>query len=341
MTMQHPTILVTGGTGYIGSHVCVALAQAGHDVVILDNLSNSTDKVVKRLAAITGQVPVFVKGDIRDTALLNNLFASRPIGGVIHLAGLKAVGESVAHPLRYYDNNVAGSVALLEAMTHAGVNSLIFSSSATVYGEPDFSPIPESAALHPESPYGQTKMMVEQILIDHQKANPQFSAGLLRYFNPVGAHESGEIGEAPQGVPNNLMPYVSQVAVGIRPRLHIFGGDYPTADGTGERDYVHVMDLAEGHVLALRHLMSAPGLLTLNLGTGAGISVLAMVKAFEKASGRAIPYSIVERRAGDVPAYWASPALAQKVLGWQAKRDLMAMCADTWRWQSQNPKGFE
>ncbi len=339
--MQHPSILVTGGTGYIGSHVCVALAQAGHEVVILDNLSNSTDKVITRLERITGQAPVFVKGDIRDAALLNNLFATHPIGGVIHLAGLKAVGESVAHPLRYYDNNVAGSVALLEAMTRASVNTLIFSSSATVYGEPDVSPIPESAALRPESPYGQTKRMVEQIVIDHQKANPGFSAGLLRYFNPVGAHESGDIGEAPQGVPNNLMPYVAQVAVGIRPKLNIFGGDYPTADGTAERDYVHVMDLAEGHVLAMRHLIANPGLLTLNLGTGEGISVMAMVKAFEKASGQPIPYSIVERRAGDVPAYWASPTRAYEVLGWQARRDLMAMCVDTWRWQRKNPKGFE
>lgn len=334
-------ILVTGGTGYIGSHVCVALAQAGYQVVVLDNLCNSNDKVLERLERICGHAPAFVKGDIRDAATLDALFARYPIAGVIHLAGLKAVGESVAQPLRYYDNNVGGSMVLLKAMQKAGVNTLIFSSSATVYGDPDLVPIPETASLHPESPYGQSKMMVEQMLIDHCKANAHFAAGLLRYFNPVGAHESGHIGEAPQGVPNNLMPYVAQVAVGIRPELRIFGGDYPTADGTGERDYVHVMDLAEGHVLALQTLLNQPELLVLNLGTGKGVSVLQMVKAFEKASGKPIAYTITERRPGDVPAYWASPALAAKRLNWTAKRDLLAMCTDAWRWQSQNPKGFE
>jgi UDP-glucose 4-epimerase len=334
-------ILVTGGTGYIGSHVCVALAKVGHPVIILDNLCNSSEKVIARLAAINGTAPILVQGDVRDGAFLASLFAKYPVAGVIHLAGLKAVGESVAQPLRYYDNNVAGSITLLQAMQQAGVNTFIFSSSATVYGDPDVVPIPEDAPLHPESPYGETKMMVEHILVAHQKANPNFAAGLLRYFNPVGAHESGTIGEAPQGVPNNLMPYIAQVAVGIRQELRIFGSDYPTADGTGERDYVHVMDLAEGHVLALQHLLKAPGLLTLNLGTGKGISVLAMVKAFEQASGQPIAYTLTDRRPGDVPAYWASPAKAEQVLGWRAQRDLHAMCADTWRWQRLNPKGFE
>ena len=334
-------ILVTGGTGYIGSHVCVALAQAGYAVVILDNLCNSSEKVLGRLEGITGQKPAFVKGDLRDAATLDALFTQYPVAGVIHMAGLKAVGESVAEPLRYYDNNVGGTMVLLAAMQKAGVNTLIFSSSATVYGDPDVVPIPETASLHPESPYGHSKMMVEQMLMDCCKANPDFAAGLLRYFNPVGAHESGDIGEAPQGVPNNLMPYVAQVAVGIRPELKVFGGDYPTADGTGERDYVHVMDLAEGHVLALQALLAQPELMVLNLGTGQGVSVLQMIHAFEQASGKPIAYSITDRRPGDVPAYWASPAQAEKRLNWRAKRDLLAMCRDAWRWQSQNPKGFE
>jgi UDP-glucose 4-epimerase len=334
-------ILVTGGTGYIGSHVCVALAQAGFQVVILDNLCNSSDKVLARLEHITGQKPAFVKADLRDASALDALFTRYPVVGVIHMAGLKAVGESVAEPLRYYENNVGGTMVLLAAMQKAQVKTLIFSSSATVYGDPDVVPIPESAPLHPESPYGHSKMMVEQMLMDHCKAHDGFGAGLLRYFNPVGAHESGEIGEAPQGVPNNLMPYVAQVAVGLRSELKVFGGDYPTADGTGERDYVHVMDLAEGHVLALKRLLADPELLILNLGTGHGVSVLQMVKAFEQASGRPIAYTITERRPGDVPAYWASPALAEKRLNWRAKRDLLAMCTDAWRWQSQNPRGFE
>lgn len=334
-------ILVTGGTGYIGSHVCVALAQAGHPVVILDNLCNSSEKVLDRLAGITGQMPAFVKGDIRDANVLDGLFSRYPVAGVIHMAGLKAVGESVADPLRYYDNNVGGTMVLLAAMQKAGVKTLIFSSSATVYGDPEEVPIPETAPLHPENPYGHSKMMVEQMLKDHCNAHPGFAAGLLRYFNPVGAHESGNIGEAPQGVPNNLMPYVAQVAVGIRPELKVFGGDYPTADGTGERDYVHVMDLAEGHVLALQALLSQPELLVLNLGTGQGVSVLQMVKAFEKASGKPIPFTLTHRRPGDVPAYWASPSLAATRLNWHAKRDLLAMCTDAWRWQSQNPRGFE
>ena len=334
-------ILVTGGTGYIGSHVCVALAQAGYRVVILDNLCNSSEKVLARLERITGQKQVFVKGDIRNPSTLDSLFARYPVTGVIHMAGLKAVGESVADPLRYYDNNVGGTMVLLAAMQKASVNTLIFSSSATVYGDPEVVPIAETAPLHPENPYGHSKRMVEQMLMDHCKANSGFAAGLLRYFNPVGAHESGDIGEAPQGVPNNLMPYVAQVAVGIRPELKIFGGDYPTADGTGERDYVHVMDLAEGHVLAMQALLAQPELLVLNLGTGQGVSVLQMVKAFEIASGKPIAYTITDRRPGDVPAYWASPALAEKRLNWRAKRDLLTMCTDAWRWQSQNPKGFD
>lgn len=334
-------ILVTGGTGYIGSHVCVALAQAGYPVLILDNLCNSSEKVLGRLEGITGQEPAFVKGDLRDAAAFDALFTQYPVAGVIHMAGLKAVGESVAEPLRYYDNNVGGTMVLLAAMQKAGVNTLIFSSSATVYGDPDVVPIPETASLHPESPYGQSKMMVEQMLMDHHKANACFGVGLLRYFNPVGAHDSGDIGEAPQGIPNNLMPFVAQVAVGIRSELKIFGGDYATADGTCERDYVHVMDLAEGHVLALQALLAKPELMVLNLGTGKGVSVLQMVQAFEQASGKRVAYTITERRPGDVPAYWASPALAETRLNWRAQRDLLAMCTDAWRWQSKNPKGFE
>ena len=335
------SILVTGGAGYIGTHTALALLQAGYTVVVLDNLSNSSPQALDRVAQIAGRAARLVQGDVRDSALLQRLFAEHDFSAVLHFAGLKAVGESVREPLRYYDNNVGGTMVLLAAMQKAGVNTLIFSSSATVYGDPDVVPIPETASLHPESPYGHSKMMVEQMLMDCCKANPDFAAGLLRYFNPVGAHESGDIGEAPQGVPNNLMPYVAQVAVGIRPELKVFGGDYPTADGTGERDYVHVMDLAEGHVLALQALLAQPELMVLNLGTGQGVSVLQMIHAFEQASGKPIAYSITDRRPGDVPAYWASPAQAEKRLNWRAKRDLLAMCRDAWRWQSQNPKGFE
>ncbi|HSU22938.1 UDP-glucose 4-epimerase GalE [Comamonadaceae bacterium OTU4NAUVB1] len=334
-------ILVTGGAGFIGSHTCVALAEAGYTPLVLDNLGNSDLRVLDRLARITGKAPDFIEGDVRDRALLDRVFAENEIAGVIHFAGLKAVGDSVAEPMAYYQNNVHGSWVLAEAMQAAGVKTLIFSSSATVYGEPDRSPIPEDAPCRPASPYGRSKHMVEESLRDLQIAQPDWRIALLRYFNPVGAHESGLIGEHPNGKPNNLMPFVSQVAVGLREKLAVHGGDYPTPDGTGVRDYVHVMDLAEGHVAALRHTEKAPGLVTLNLGTGTGASVLDVVKAFERASGRRIAYDIGPRRAGDVPAYWGDPALAEATLGWRARRGLDQMCADSWRWQQGNPRGYE
>ncbi len=334
-------ILVTGGAGFIGSHTCVALAEAGYAPVILDNLVNSDARVLDRLERIIGTRPAFVEGDVRDRALLDRLLRDESIGGAIHFAGLKAVGDSVADPITYYDNNVNGSLVLAAAMRAAGVRTLIFSSSATVYGDPERSPIPENAALRPANPYGHSKRMVEQALTDLQHSDPAWRIALLRYFNPVGAHESGLIGEHPQGKPNNLMPFVCQVAVGLRGKLAVHGGDYPTADGTGVRDYVHVMDLAEGHVAALRHAEKQPGLLTLNLGTGQGASVLDVVKAFERASGRRIGYEIGPRRPGDVPAYWGDPSLAQATLGWHARRDLDQMCADSWRWQQANPRGYD
>ena len=334
------TILVTGGAGFIGSHTCVALSAAGFVPLLLDNLGNSDVRVLDRLETITGMRPGFVEGDVRDRGLLDRLFRAHAIGGVIHFAGLKAVGDSVADPVRYYDNNVNGTLVLAAAMQAAGVKTLIFSSSATVYGDPERSPIPETAPCRPANPYVHSKHMVEQMLADLQRAQPDWRVALLRYFNPVGAHESGLIGEHPQGKPNNLMPYVCQVAVGLRDRLAVHGGDYPTPDGTGVRDYVHVMDLAEGHVAALQHAARAPGLVTLNLGTGQGASVLDVVRAFERASGRAIGYDIGPRRPGDVPAYWGDPSLAQATLGWRARRGLEQMCADSWRWQQGNPNGY-
>lgn len=334
-------VLVTGGAGYIGSHTCVALAAAGFDPLILDNYGNSSPKVLERLARITGKTaPRAIEGDVRDRALLDRVFAENEIAAVIHFAGLKAVGDSVADPLSYYDNNVYGSFVLASAMKAAGVRTLIFSSSATVYGEPDHSPIPESAPTRPANPYGRSKLMVEDAMGDLCRSEPGWRIALLRYFNPVGAHESGLIGEHPQGKPNNLMPFVCQVAVGTRPELTIHGGDYPTPDGTGMRDYVHVMDLAEGHVAALRYALANEGLLTLNLGTGAPASVLDVVKAFERACGKPVPRTIGPRRAGDVPAYWADPAGAKAALGWEARRSLDQMCADSWRWQSGNPNGY-
>ena len=334
------TILVTGGAGFIGSHTCVALAAAGYTPLILDNLGNSDVRVLERLERITGSRPRFIEGDVRDRALLDQLFREQQVGGVIHFAGLKAVGDSVADPITYYDNNVHGTFVLAAAMQAAGVHTLIFSSSATVYGDPDRSPIPEDAPLRPANPYGRSKLMVEEALGDLHRAHPDWRIALLRYFNPVGAHESGLIGEHPQGKPNNLMPFVSQVAVGLRDKLAVHGGDYPTPDGTGVRDYVHVMDLAEGHVAALRHAERQPGLVTLNLGTGQGASVLDVVKAFERASGQSIAYEIGPRRPGDVPAYWGDPTLAQATLGWRASRGLDQMCADSWRWQQANPNGY-
>jgi len=326
-------ILVTGGTGYIGSHTCVAFAQAGQDVVILDNLSNSRASVIDRLEAICGKRPQFVRGDIRDAALLDRVFAGHPIRAVIHFAGLKAVGESVEKPLEYYDNNVRGTLELLAAMRRAGIRTLVFSSSATVYGDPASVPIREDFPLSVTNPYGRSKLIIEDILADLDHAEPGWRIARLRYFNPVGAHESGLIGEDPQGIPNNLMPYIAQVAIGRREFLSVFGNDYSTADGTGVRDYIHVVDLAAGHVAALNYLDGKGGLLTVNLGTGQGYSVLEMAKAFEQASGRPVPYRFAPRRPGDIAQCWADPTLAHKLLGWKATRGLEAMCADAWRWQ--------
>lgn len=327
-------ILVTGGAGFIGTHTCTALADAGIPTLLLDNFSNSRRSVLDRLARITGKPVACVEGDVRDAQLLRQLFASHPIEGVIHFAALKAVGESVREPLRYYENNVAGTVSLLRAMQAAGVRTLVFSSSATVYGDPASLPIREDFPLSATNPYGWSKLMMEQVLADVDHAEPgQWRIARLRYFNPVGAHESGLIGEDPQDIPNNLMPYVAQVATGQREVLSVYGGDYPTPDGTGVRDYIHVCDLAEGHVAALRYLRAHPGLLTVNLGTGRPVSVLEMVRGFEQASGRAVPYQVVARRPGDVAACWADPALAERLLGWRARRDVQAMCRDAWRWQ--------
>ena len=327
-------ILVTGGAGFIGSHTCVALAQAGIPHLILDNFGNSRRSVLERLGRITGVQPLIVEGDVRDADLLARVFAQHPIDGVIHFAALKAVGESVREPLRYYDNNVAGTVALLRAMQAADVRTLVFSSSATVYGEPATVPIREDFPLSATNPYGWTKLMMEQVLADVDAAEPgQWRIARLRYFNPVGAHESGLIGEDPQGEPGNLLPYVAQVAAGQRASLSVYGNDYPTPAGTGVRDYFHVCDLAEGHVAALRYLNKHPGLLTVNLGTGRPVSVLEMVRAFEQASGRAVPYQLVARRPGDVAQCWADPALAQTLLGWSAQHGVDRMCQDAWRWQ--------
>ena len=326
-------ILVTGGTGYIGSHTCVALVQAGHDLLILDNLCNSRADVVDRLETLCGKRPGFVEGDVRDAATLDKLFARHPISAVVHFAGLKAVGESVEKPLEYYDNNVHGTLRLLAAMGRAKVRAFVFSSSATVYGDPASVPIGEDFPRSATNPYGRSKLIVEDILADLHRAEPDWRIARLRYFNPVGAHESGLIGENPQGIPNNLMPFVAQVAAGRREFLNVWGNDYPTPDGTGVRDYIHVMDLAEGHAAALRYLNKKGGLLTVNLGTGRGYSVLDMVEAFEQASGRPIPYKIAPRRAGDIAQCWADPSLAQRLLGWKATRGLEQMCADSWRWQ--------
>ena len=335
------SVLVTGGAGFIGSHACVALARAGYRPVILDNLVNSDARVVERLHRIIGTAPPLIKGDVRDHALVSRVLRKEGITSVLHFAGLKAVGDSVADPLGYYDNNVHGSLTVAAAMREAGVRALVFSSSATVYGDPDRSPIPEDAPKRPANPYGRSKLMVEEALTDLQQSEPGWRIALLRYFNPVGAHESGLIGEHPFGTPNNLMPFVCQVAVGLREYLTVYGGDYPTRDGTGVRDYIHVMDLAEGHVAALRHIQKQPGLLAVNLGTGGGSSVLEVIRAFEHASGRRINYQIGPRRPGDVPAYWADPALAQTTLGWTARRSLDQMCVDAWRWQQANPRGYE
>ncbi|WP_145649393.1 UDP-glucose 4-epimerase GalE [Pseudoduganella lurida] len=327
-------ILVTGGMGYIGSHTVVELLNAGHEVLVFDNLSNADRAVQERVERITGKTFGFVEGDIRDRAALEGAFAKRQFDAVIHFAGLKAVGESVAQPLRYYDNNISGSVALCETMAKHGCKSIVFSSSATVYGDPASVPITEDFPLSATNPYGQSKLMIEEILRDLYKSDNSWRIALLRYFNPVGAHESGLIGEAPNGIPNNLMPFVAQVAEGKRESLSVFGNDYPTPDGTGVRDYIHVVDLSIGHVKTLDKLATAPGVYTYNLGTGRGNSVLEMVRAFEAASGRKVPYKIVDRRPGDIAACYADTAKAERELGWTAKFDIARMCNDTWRWQS-------
>lgn len=328
-------ILVTGGTGYIGSHACVALLAAGHSVTVLDDLSNSQAEVLARVARISGQRPTFFAGDVRDRSLLRRVFAASPIDAVLHFAGLKSVGESVAQPLRYYDCNVGGAVTLCEIMAEAAVRTLIFSSSATVYGDPASVPIREDFPRSATNPYGQSKLMIEDILADLTRADPEWRIARLRYFNPVGAHETGLIGEEPSGVPNNLLPYVAQVAAGKRPQLSVFGSDYPTPDGTGVRDYIHVMDLVEGHLAALNYLLDKGGLLTVNLGTGCGYSVLDMVRAFAAASGRPVPYALMPRRPGDIAACYADPQLAKDLLGWAARRGIDEMCRDAWRWQQR------
>ena len=335
-------ILVTGGTGYIGSHTVVALIYAGYNPVIVDNLSNSKISVLKRIEKITGETAPFYKADIRNASALRKIFRNHHISSVIHFAGLKAVGESVAQPLRYYQNNIEGSLSLFSVMSDIGVKKIIFSSSASIYGESSIIPVHENCVSAPTNPYARTKLIIEQILQDIYANDPTWRITILRYFNPVGAHESGLIGEDPQGIPNNLMPYLSQVAVGQLKRLNIFGNDYPTVDGTGVRDYIHVVDLAESHVVALKKMgkMNLKKPLIVNIGTGRGYSVMEMLRAFENASGKTIPYRIVKRRSGDIAACYADTALAKKLLGWKSKRDIFDMCHDTWRWQSNNPHGY-
>ena len=338
--MEKQTLLVTGGAGYIGSHTVVELLAAGHDVVILDDFSNSSPQVVDRIAEIAGRRPALVEGDSGNRDTLRRLLAQYPVDATIHFAGFKAVGESVAKPLAYYGNNVSGTVVLLECLEEAGARRLVFSSSATVYGDPASVPIREDFPTGPTNPYGRTKWHIEHMLNDLAVALSEWSIGILRYFNPVGAHASGRIGENPRGIPNNLMPFVTQVAVGKRPKLSVFGGAYPTHDGTGVRDYIHVVDLALGHLAALEKVVAGKGAWTVNLGTGKGYSVLDFVKAFEKASGKPIPYQIVDRRPGDVAQCYADPSLAAEMLGWRAQRDLQQMCADSWNWQQKNPDGY-
>lgn len=333
-------VLVTGGAGYIGSHTCLELLSAGHDVVVVDNLVNSQAEALVRVEELAGRSLTFAKADVQDRRALAALFAAHDIEAVIHFAGLKAVGESVAMPLAYYGNNLSATLVLCEVMQEYGVKNLVFSSSATVYGDPSRVPITEAFPLGPTNPYGRTKLMIEEILRDLQVADPGWSIGLLRYFNPVGAHESGRIGEDPQDTPNNLVPYIAQVAVGRLAEVSVFGNDYSTPDGTGVRDYIHVVDLARGHLNALDSLVGRPGVYVYNLGTGQGISVLEMIAAFSKASGRKIPHRIVARRPGDIAVCYADPTLAREELGWEAEKGLDEMCADTWRWQQANPDGY-
>jgi UDP-glucose 4-epimerase len=346
---SHPArILLTGGAGYIGSHTFVALHEAGFEPVILDNFSNSHPGVLERLERITGRKPLLAQGDVLDTPFVEAVLRRQRPTGVVHFAGDKAVGDSVARPLQYFHNNVAGTISLLRSMEAveldpggSGRPTLVFSSSATVYGDPASVPITEDFPRSHTNPYGHTKLVIEDMLQSVLRAQPAWRIGILRYFNPVGAHPSGLIGEDPAGIPNNLMPYVSQVAVGLRPSLNVFGSDYPTPDGTGVRDYIHVQDLAAGHVAALQALLARPESFTVNLGTGRGYSVLEVVRAFEQASGRPVPYQLVARRPGDVAQCYADPGLARKLLGWEARRSLAEMCADAWRWQCANPQGFK
>jgi len=333
-------ILVTGGAGYIGSHTCVLLMEAGYEVVVFDNFCNSSLESLKRVEKIVGKKVPFVEGDIREADDLEKAFGKYDISAVIHFAGLKAVGESVSEPLSYYDNNIHGTLVLCEVMKKHSCKKIVFSSSATVYGDPHTTPITEDFPLSATNPYGKTKLFVEEILRDVYTSDANWSIALLRYFNPVGAHNSGTIGEDPNGIPNNLMPFIAQTAVGKREVLSVFGGDYDTPDGTGVRDYIHVVDLAAGHLKALEYLEAHTEVLTVNLGTGNGYSVLDMVKAFEKASGKKVPYTIVPRRTGDIATCFADPAYAKKVLGWEATKSIEAMCEDSWRWQSNNPYGY-
>lgn len=334
--------LLTGGAGYIGSHTAIELLSHGHQVVIFDNFSNSHPEAIRRVESITGQTIPLIQGDVRDQAALEKALKEHAVDSVVHFAGKKAVGESVAQPVDYYDNNVNGTLVLLRAMKNQNVRNLVFSSSATVYGAPKYLPLDEAHPTSVTNPYGRSKLMVEEILTDLYHSDPLWSLAVLRYFNPIGAHASGLIGEDPADIPNNLLPYIAQVAVGRREKLQIFGGDYETVDGTGVRDYIHVVDLARGHVKALEKLagLEKPELLTVNLGTGNGYSVLQVLQAFEKACGKSLPYAIAERRPGDVASCYADPKHALETLGWQAEHDLNAMCADTWRWQSQNPNGY-
>lgn len=332
-------ILITGGAGYIGSHTCVELLNAGEEIVVFDNFCNSHPESLRRVEKITGKKIPVVQGDIRDQAALEAAIRQYGCQAVIHFAGLKAVGESVSQPLAYYDNNVIGTHRLLAAMQNCGINTLVFSSSATVYGEPQRLPLTEDHPLSATNPYGRTKLVIEDMLRDFHQAQPEWKIAILRYFNPVGAHESGLIGEDPQGIPNNLMPFVAQVAIGRREKLSVWGSDYPTPDGTGVRDYLHVVDLARGHLAALKRLDHAQ-CFAVNLGTGTGYSVLDVIKAFERASGRPVPYDLAPRRSGDVASCYADASFARDYLGWQAERGLDQMCADSWRWQSMNPQGF-
>lgn len=334
-------ILVTGGAGYIGTHAVLELLQAGHEVLVLDDLCNGSKVALDRVEQLAGRTLQFVKGDVRNRSLLKALFASYPITSVLHLAGLKAVGESVREPLRYYETNVSGSIALCQAMAEAGVFKLVFSSSATVYGDSPRMPITENCPTGlPASPYGQSKLMAENVLKGLAESDPRWSIALLRYFNPIGAHESGLIGEDPNGIPNNLLPYMLQVAVGRRQQLNIYGADYPTPDGTGVRDYIHVVDLAKGHLKALERLEQVHGVSTWNLGTGRGYSVRQMITAFEEVIGRPLPHVLKARRPGDIAQCWSDPSKARDDLGWEAQRDLLAMLTDAWRWQSRHPQGY-